>query len=185
MGLQAQRSSGISPQHPDSAPPPRKMCSAQSSLTQSTVKILYPAACSLLTEFPHRCILVVSAILILKTLPAKWQKQNYTWLSSTSTTTTTVLLASVPAGGLANVPKLPNISRSDKHPESPQSAQLERNITSKTESWMPFFVGTKLCSDETFAATKAHYSVPHKIQEWLQRADLVQCSHSASSPGVP
>lgn len=101
MGLQAQRSSGTSPQHPDSAPPPRKMCSTQNSLTQSAVKILYPAACSLLTEFPHRCILVVSAILILKTLPAKWQKQNYTWLSSTSTTTTTVLLASVPAGGLA------------------------------------------------------------------------------------
>lgn len=179
MGLQAQRSSGISPQHPDSAPPPRKMCSTQSSLTQSAVKILYPAACSLLTEFPHRCILVVSAILILKTLPAKWQNQNYTWLSSTSTTTITVLLASVPAGRLANVP------RSDKHPKSPQSAQLERNITSKTESWMPFFVGTELCSDETFAATKARYSVPHKIQEWLQRADLVQCSHSASSPGVP
>lgn len=46
-----------------------------------------------------------------QTLPAKWQNQNYTWLSSTSTTTITVLLASVPAG------------RNLQHPQAPQVRQ--------------------------------------------------------------
>lgn len=247
MGLQAQRSSGTSPQHPDSAPPPRKMCSTQSSLTQSAVKnkwrkntvfpfkrgtgtgIFLPtsdrdrnkagstppayrfllmcmrrlgqcyykeqltAPVGTMSDSVSSCTFAVNWVspqvyscyfsnIKTQTLPAKQQNQNYTWLSSTSTTTITVPLASVPAGGLTNVPNAP---RSGEHPKSPQSAQLERNITSKTESWMPFFVGTELCSDETFAATKARYSVLHKIQERLQRANLVQCSHSASLPGVP
>lgn len=95
-----------------------------------------------------------------QTSSAKWQKQNcnvikqrFHYFHHCAAGISPCWLANIP-----NLPIVPNLPRSGEHPESPRSAQLGRNITSKTESWMPFFVGTELWSDVTFPATKARYS---------------------------